>query len=312
MLSRAFYERILLLIIGSYIGYYVTVSVAKELSNMDLEYGELPLKYKQMKLTNHEKYLISSIINDKDINVSFDDIQGMDSVIAQFNKLIINPMNNFKQYKETELLHPPNGIILYGPPGTGKTMLAKALCKHMRYNFITFDNNKIEQKLFGESSKVICALFTLAEKIKPCVIFIDEIDGFLSSRNEYDQSCVNGVKTQMLSLMDGISKRDPTIIIIGATNRINSIDKAVKRRMRTHIKIELPTHNSRMEMFKKHLGKYSDCINYNDVATKTNGMSGSDIYEICKNAALNSITTKNKILITNNQLNESIKVFKNN
>ena len=103
MLSRVFYERVLTLIIGSYIGYYFTLKMVKELMNMELECEEIPNKYKNMILTNHEKYLISSIVNSDDISITFEDIKGIDNVKRDINKLIINPMNNYKINKGTDI-----------------------------------------------------------------------------------------------------------------------------------------------------------------------------------------------------------------
>ena len=172
-------------------------------------------------------------------------------------------------------------LLIKGEPRTGKTMLVKALCKTLNMSFIVFEQSYIEQKMFGESAKMVKAVFTLAEKIKPCVIFIDEIYGIFGERSVVDQSFITGIKTQMLTYMDGIISRDPSVFIIGATNRLNAIDGALTRRMRTHIEIPLPSCNERIELFKTYLYE-NENIDYNTLADITDSFSGSDISEMCK------------------------------
>jgi SpoVK/Ycf46/Vps4 family AAA+-type ATPase len=199
------------------------------------------------------------------------------------NENILKPLQNSESYKECHLLEPPNGIILYGQPGTGKTMFAKAIAKSISCPFINFSIHTIENKMFGESAKILKGLFTLAQKLKPCVIFIDELDGFFSHRNSLDQSFVNGLKTQMLQHLDGIDERDPEVVIIGATNVIDSIDKAIKRRMRLHLKVELPDKKTRKLMFEHHLQNFGN-LDFDEAGEESRQCSGSDILEICKSA----------------------------
>lgn len=295
MLSRSFIERVILMIIGAYITYAVSTQLMKDaLMNSDEQ-----IKYNgQLDLNHHEKIVHNYVITHEDLNTSFDDIKGLTKAKEMLQKLIIKPLNSNKTK-----LNPPNGVILYGPPGTGKTMLVKALCHEMKINFISFEQNFIEQKMFGESAKMIKALFTLAKKIKPCVIFIDELDGIFSERSSFDQSFVNNIKTQMLMHLDGFIEKDTSIILIGATNRLSSIDPALKRRMRTHIEIPLPTDLEREDIFKCYLSNKED-IDYNLLALNTFGYSGSDIHEACKIAAYtyDEITTESLIDTIENYL----------
>lgn len=297
------------MLVGSYLTCYLTLKIAREVSNMDVE-NENPKtfpEFKSISFTHHEKILLNSVVLSKDIDCSFDKIKGVDDIKFQLNKLVINPLKHYDTFKENELLHPPNGIILYGKPGTGKTMLVKALCHHLDYAFITFDSNKIEQKMFGESSKMLSSLFSLANKIKPCVIFIDELDGFFGQRNVLDQSFVNSIKTQMLTLMDGFIKRDPQILFIGATNRLDIIDPAIKRRMRTHISVPLPNQKGREDIFKSYLKKND--LDYKLLANECQGLSGSDIYELCKITALQSLSENNELILNNDNVLKSLKSF---
>lgn len=271
MFSRSFYEKLILMIVGGLLSYYIALKLIN-ISDLDIpDYkGDLVLNY-------HEKVVYNSIINPETITTSFDDIKGNNKGKELLQKIVINPLNSKSQSK----IKPPNGIILYGPPGTGKTMLVKALCKTLNMSFIVFEQSYIEQKMFGESAKMVKAVFTLAEKMKPCVIFIDEIDGIFGERSVVDQSFITGIKTQMLTYMDGIISRDPSVFIIGATNRLNAIDGALTRRMRTHIEIPLPSYNERIELFKTYLYE-NENIDYKSLADITDSFSGSDISEMCK------------------------------
>ena len=288
MFSRSFVEKILLMIIGSYLTYFIAIQIMKEslFSDEEISHYDGPLN-----LNSHEKIIHNYVVSPDQMNVSMNDIKGLTHAKSLLEKLVINP------FKKNKKVNPPNGIILYGPPGTGKTMLAKALCKTMNVNFIAFEQSFIEQKMFGESAKMLRALFTLAEKIKPCVVFIDEIDGIFSERSVFDQSFVTGLKTQMLMHLDGFIEKDPSILFFGATNRLNSIDPALKRRMRAHIEVPLPSLEDRCDIFKNYLNNIE--IDYDELAKYTDGFSGSDIYEACKIA---SYTSENDILCTDDVL----------
>ena len=239
------------------------------------------------------------MIDAVNIDTKFEDVQGHQNAKQLLEKLIINPLNNEKKHD----MKPPNGFILHGPPGTGKTLLVKALCKKMNKSFLLFDQSYIEQKMFGESAKMIKAVFTLAEKIKPCVIFIDEIDGIFGERSVFDQSFITGIKTQMLTYMDGIISRDPSVILIGATNRLKAIDPAIRRRMRTHIEIVLPDHDERKLLFLYYL-RNNESIDYDKLAEATVDFSGSDINEMCKIAYYTS-----ESCITTDELLCAVKSF---
>jgi SpoVK/Ycf46/Vps4 family AAA+-type ATPase len=254
---------------------------------LELETCDVSPKYNHLNLNQYEKMHVNSIIEPSVNNTTFDAIIGHTDLKLKIVENIFKPLQNLDMYKETALLDPPNGIIMYGPPGTGKTMMARAIAKTIQCPFIVFSIHNIENKMFGESAKILNGLFSLAKKLRPCVVFIDELDGFFGHRNAFDQSFVTGLKTQMLQHMDGIDKRTSDIIVIGATNLIENIDKAVKRRMRLHIKIDLPDDETRKLMFTHHLKDMNlDCEKF---VEKSRGLSGSDILEVCKAAAHNAV-----------------------
>ena len=234
--------------------------------------------------SSYESVIQSMVINTNDMDIRFDDIKGHSKTKDIIKSVVIKPLEN--NVHTCRLLQPPNGIIFHGYPGTGKTMMAKAVAKATDSTFINFEWNKIEQKLYGESTKIIDALFTFANKHTPVIVFIDEIDGFFSERSPLDQSHVNSVKTFMLSKMDGVLSRPSNFIFIGATNNLHTVDKAIRRRMRTHISFNLPDSFDRINLFKEFLEEHADeSLDYESISAKTEGMSGSDIFELCKHAA---------------------------
>ena len=272
-------ERTVLMMIGSLLTYYIGVMMLKEASC-----GE----------ENHTNAIQSRCVRHEDIQDDFSNVCGLEGTIAKMHRYVMKPMKNLSSTEtHSKLLKTPNGILLHGPPGTGKTLIARALCKELKCTFIEVTPAMIENKMFGESSKMIEQIFDFAKTNSPCVIFFDEIDGLFSNRSSLDQSFVNSTKTTMLSLMDGISGKH-NVMFIGTTNRLSSIDPALLRRMRTHIHVPLPNHKARLEMFKMHLMINGFELDYEACAQKTSGMSGSDIYEICKLSALDASDKQNK------------------
>ena len=271
--SRALLEKLVLMLVGSLITYYLGIQMMQNMQNLETSDAE------------YSKIIKNMCIHHKDLSVTFDDVCGHDDVKKMLKHMIVSPIASSK-HDICHLLSPPNGVILYGPPGTGKTMLAKAIAYETNCTFINFSANVIENKYYGESSKILNTMFDFAEKHKPAIIFIDEIDGFLGERSSFDQSFVNNIKTLMISKMDGILARDPKIILMGTTNNLNKVDAAIKRRMRTHIYIDLPTDCERQSLFDKHLSHYTPLnMSYVDIIKETEHMSGSDIHEVCKRAA---------------------------
>lgn len=291
--------------------YYITIQLIEKTNGLDFEFSSKLLEDLEQKLNTklklnfHEKSLLHSIINVDDIDTSLDDIGGHSNIKDTLHKYLFKPLElNEFSINKNPLFSPPNGIILYGQPGTGKTMFAKAIAKKLQGVFISCDPASFENKFYGESSKIIKALFSLANKINPCVIFIDEIDGILGTRNDYDQSLVNEIKTIFLAEMDGIISRNPKVICIGATNKLHSIDKAVKRRMRLHIEVPLPDLESRKQILNLHLGKYK--LDLDQILKDTDGYSGSDLFELCKLSGLESMS-QNRLKITNKDIENAFK-----
>ena len=314
-MSRFLFERLTLLLVGTLLMYLVMATLMKNsgmMADINLPVDETIVADiesrigNKLQLTNYEKGLLGCIIPNKSIDIRFADIKGLHDTKKTLLDSVVKPL---RKRSTCPLLAPPNGIILHGPPGTGKTMLAKALCKELDCPFINFSANVIENKLYGESSKILDALMTLAEKVQPCVVFIDEMDGFFSTRNSLDQAFVNNLKSLIFSKVDGISTSKNSIVFIGTTNRLDQIDPAMKRRMRCHVHVPLPDLAARLGILRAHVGAYTaEDVDLDKVAEQCKGLSGSDIYEFCKHAA-HASSHSDPLKMTQSVMNSSIKYF---
>ena len=184
------------------------------------------------------------------------------------------------------VFRPSRGILLWGPPGTGKTMLAKAIARESNSVFLNVTLSTVENKWFGESGKILAALFGLAAKLAPSVVFIDEIDGLAKARSDTDQAHHTSLKTQLLAMMDGITSTTSAVTFVGATNRASNLDAAVLRRLRRQIRIDMPDERGRQEILRKMLrtAEAAPGLDLAAVARQTAGFSGSDLNEACRAA----------------------------
>jgi len=296
-LEASIFEKVVVLLIGTVIMYYAgNLMMDRLVDDKDHEI-EVFIKSlgKNVMLNSYERCIYDDVIHKDDISESFDNIVGHETIKEDIKTVFIEPIN---EKLDVDL---PNGMILHGPPGTGKSMLARCIAKESNTCFINFSMTNIENKLYGESQKYMNAVFTLAKKLSPCVIFIDELDGFGSSRSSMDQHHINSLKTQFLRQIDGVVKDKSKIICIGATNRLNAIDSAMRRRMRKHVQLCLPDLQEIKILFEKHLGILSENLS-DDMIGKCVGFSGSDVYELCKNIKIYSRKNKNIKDVFHNQL----------
>ncbi|EFA77581.1 AAA ATPase domain-containing protein [Heterostelium album PN500] len=253
----------------------------------------------RLDLNQHEIEVLACLINPRDIASTFDDIGGLDDIIQDVKDTIFLPLEQHESVDMSQFTL-PKGILLYGPPGTGKTMLAKAIAKESGYFFLNINDSLIESKFYGETGKLLTAIFTLAEKLQPVIVFFDEIDGIVGTRSATTTDYNISKKSVLLQLWDGI--KDSKIIIIGATNRINAIDEAFLRRMPKRIRINLPDVTSRENILRKMLkDRHDPNFDFKLLAQKTQGYSGSDLQNLTSealNLALRSaIKSKERIEI---------------
>ena len=218
-------------------------------------------------------------------NVSWDDVAGLENAKQALKEAVILPIQ-YPQLFEGKR-QPWKGILLYGPPGTGKSYLAKAAATETKGRFFSVSAANIVSKFMGESERLLKALFELARKNKPAVIFIDEIDSVLSARSEGENEATRRLKTEFLIQMQGVGKDDKGILVLGATNIPWGLDPAVRRRFQKKIYISLPEANARKLMLKLNLGDtYNDLTDeqFTILGNLTKGYSGSDIYNLTQDA----------------------------
>lgn len=260
-------------------------------------------------LDEYERILVQSVVTPSEIKVGFKDVGGLDDIIEDLRESVLYPLtmpelfggsNSIVVEDESvipektsfsDLLKPPKGVLLYGPPGCGKTMLAKALAAESEANFINIKMSNIMDKWFGESNKLVAAIFSLANKLQPCIIFIDEIDSFLRERQSTDHEVMSMLKAEFMTLWDGLTS-DGRVLVLGATNRPNDIDNAILRRMPKRFSVKQPTSDTRRKILEIILADVQLDENEFDMDVLINytaGMSGSDMKEICRNAAMNAV-----------------------
>uniref|UniRef100_A0A8C5E1N8 Outer mitochondrial transmembrane helix translocase n=1 Tax=Gouania willdenowi TaxID=441366 RepID=A0A8C5E1N8_GOUWI len=253
-----------------------------------------------VKLTEYEMNIASHLVDPQTMKVSWRDIAGLDEVINELQDTVILPFQKRHLLAGSKLFQPPKGVLLFGPPGCGKTMIAKATAKASGCKFVNLQASTLTDMWYGESQKLTAAVFTLAVKIQPCIIFIDEIDSFLRNRSSMDHEATAMMKAMFMSLWDGLDTCSTTqVMVMGATNRPQDVDPAILRRMPTtfHVGLPLPIPNlrsgftntrQRQDILKLILEgeNLSNAINLKEIAQKTDGYSGSDLRELCRDAAM--------------------------
>ncbi|KAK6628502.1 hypothetical protein RUM43_002317 [Polyplax serrata] len=242
----------------------------------------------ELKLTEYEMMIASHLITPGEIDVCWTDIGGLERILEDITETVIFPIQQSDILGNSRLARPPKGVLLHGPPGCGKTLIAKATAKAADTSFINLDISMLTDKWYGESQKLVSALFSLASKLQPCIIFIDEIDSLLRSRTSHDHEATAMMKAQFMFLWDGL-KTDPdkVVIVMGATNRPQDLDSAILRRMPATFRIPMPNGAQRTAILKLILEKEDTSgIDYNILSKKTDGFSGSDLHELCRVASL--------------------------
>ncbi|XP_010522785.1 PREDICTED: uncharacterized protein LOC104801270 isoform X2 [Tarenaya hassleriana] len=236
-----------------------------------------------------EKKLLSDVIPPSDIGVSFDDIGALENVKDTLKELVMLPLQRPELFGKGQLTKPTKGILLFGPPGTGKTMLAKAVATEAGANFINISMSSITSKWFGEGEKYVKAVFSLASKIAPCVIFVDEVDGMLGRReNPGEHEAMRKMKNEFMVNWDGLRTKDrERVLVLAATNRPFDLDEAVIRRLPRRMMVNLPDAANREKILRVILAKEEMLpdVDLEALANMTNGYSGSDLKNLCVTAA---------------------------
>ncbi|KAL1553960.1 hypothetical protein AAHA92_14573 [Salvia divinorum] len=236
-----------------------------------------------------EKRLLADVIPPSDIGVTFDDIGALENVKDTLKELVMLPLQRPELFCKGQLTKPCKGILLFGPPGTGKTMLAKAVATEAGANFINISMSSITSKWFGEGEKYVKAVFSLASKIAPSVIFVDEVDSMLGRReNPGEHEAMRKMKNEFMVNWDGLRTKDTErVLVLAATNRPFDLDEAVIRRLPRRLMVNLPDAANRAKILRVILAKedLSPDVDLDSVASMTDGYSGSDLKNLCVTAA---------------------------
>ncbi|MFB6122233.1 MAG: CDC48 family AAA ATPase [Haloferacaceae archaeon] len=224
-------------------------------------------------------------------DVTYEDIGGLDRELEQVREMIELPMRHPELFKRLGI-EPPKGVLLHGPPGTGKTLIAKAVANEIDAHFHTISGPEIMSKYYGESEEQLRDVFEEAEEEAPSIVFIDEIDSIAPKRGEAGGDVERRVVAQLLSLMDGLEERGE-VVVIGATNRVDAIDPALRRggRFDREIEIGVPDQNGRKEILQVHTRNMplTEEIDLEEFAENTHGFVGADIESLTKEAAMNAL-----------------------
>ncbi|KAL6710893.1 mitochondrial dynamin GTPase Msp1 [Coniothyrium glycines] len=257
-------------------------------------------RIQDLHLNTYEQTIAMEVVAPEEIPITFDDIGGLDSIIEELKESVIYPLTMPHLYSHSSsLLSAPSGVLLYGPPGCGKTMLAKALAHESGACFINLHISTLTEKWYGDSNKLVNAVFSLARKLQPSIVFIDEIDAVLGQRRSGEHEASGMVKAEFMTHWDGLASSTSSgtttpqrICILGATNRIQDIDEAILRRMPKKFPVALPNASQRHNIFSLILrGTKIDSHNFDlDYLVRVSaGMSGSDIKEACRDAAMGPV-----------------------
>ncbi|MFH1585621.1 MAG: CDC48 family AAA ATPase [archaeon] len=228
------------------------------------------------------------IIDEKIPEINYEDIGGLQDEIKKIREMVEIPLKHPEIFERLGI-QPPKGVLLHGPPGTGKTLLAKAVANESEANFILLNGPEIMSKFYGESEKRIRDIFEEAEKNSPSIIFIDEIDAMAPKREDVMGEVERRVVSQLLTMMDGLKSRGK-VIVIGATNRVNALDPALRRpgRFDREIGINVPDKQGRLAILKIHTRgmPLTKSVKLEEIASVTHGFVGADLEALSKESAM--------------------------
>ena len=279
-------------------------------------------------VTSNTDFLIGSVpkAGTKSIpRVNYEDIGGLRNEIQKVREMIELPMRHPEIFDRIGI-EAPRGVLLFGPPGTGKTLLAKAVANETNANFYAIGGPEIMSKFYGESEERLRDTFKQAQENSPSIIFIDEIDSIAPKREEVSGDVERRVVSQLLTLMDGLESRGK-VVVIGATNRPDALDIALRRpgRFDREIEIGIPDQSGRLEILEIHTRgmPLTQDVNLDSIAKITHGFVGADLESVCREAAMRSlrnvlpeinleeskipIETLNKIKITSQDFENALK-----
>jgi transitional endoplasmic reticulum ATPase len=222
------------------------------------------------------------------VDVSYEDIGGLKEEVKKVREMIEIPLKRPELFEKLGIA-PPKGVLMHGPPGTGKTLLAKAVASESDAHFIAINGPEIMSKYVGGSEENLREYFEEAEENSPSIIFIDELDAIAPKREETNGEVERRTVAQLLTLMDGLKSRGQ-VVVIGATNRPDSLDPALRRpgRFDREIEIGVPDSEERKEVLEIHTRNMplAEDVDLDKIANTTHGFVGADLESLCKEAAM--------------------------
>ena len=228
---------------------------------------------------------------DRKVRVTYEEVGGLREQVKAMREIVELPLRHPELFTRLGV-EPHSGILLYGPPGCGKTLLAKVLASESEANMFLINGPEIMNKYYGETEAKIREIFKEAKDNSPSIIFIDEIDAIAPKREEVYGDVEKRVVAQLLALMDGLTDRG-NVIVLGATNRPEGVDPALRRpgRFDREFEISVPNEDGRLEILLIHTRgmPVSDDVDLKDLASELHGYTGADIKSLCREAAMKSI-----------------------
>ena len=223
--------------------------------------------------------------------VTYEDVGGLRDEVRKVREMIELPLRHPELFERLGV-EAPRGVLLHGPPGTGKTLLARAVASETQANFTAISGPEIVSKFYGQSEENLREIFKQAQENAPSIIFIDEIDSIAPKRDEVTGEVERRIVAQLLSLMDGLQGRGK-VVVIGATNRVNSLDPALRRpgRFDREVEIGIPDKEGRLEVLQVHTRgmPLTADVELEELAGITHGYVGADLAALCKEAALRAL-----------------------
>ncbi|MCV0373111.1 MAG: CDC48 family AAA ATPase [Nitrosarchaeum sp.] len=228
---------------------------------------------------------------DRKVRVTYEEVGGLRHEVKAMREIVELPLKHPELFARLGV-EPHSGILLYGPPGCGKTLIAKVLASESEANMYSINGPEIMNKYYGETEAKIRDIFKEAKDNSPSIIFIDEIDAIAPKREEAYGDVEKRVVAQLLALMDGLNERG-NVIVLGATNRPESVDPALRRpgRFDREFEISVPNEDGRLEILLIHTRgmPVADDVDLKDLASELHGYTGADIKSLCREAAMKSI-----------------------
>jgi len=257
----------------------------------------------------YEKQLLGQVLSPEDLGAGkgsgthntpagFSHVGALKEAKQVLQESVQLPLQRPDLFQHGALAKPPSGVLLFGPPGTGKTLLARATAAESGASFLELSLSSLSSKYYGESTKLVRAAFTLAEKLAPCVLFVDEVDALLGRRSSAgrEHEATRELKNEFMSRWDSIRtsctyRTTGWVMVLGATNRPFDLDEAVLRRFSVRVAVELPDKNSRRDILHVILEGQpkEESVDVEKIAEDTEGFSGADLRQLCVAAAMRPI-----------------------